>query len=199
MCGIAGAVHADPDVVRQSVAAMCDQMIPRGPDDGGMALIDAHGANIGLGNRRLAIIDPSAAGHQPMRDDARGTTVVFNGMIYNLCDVLLFPSFYEGFGWPPLEAMACGLPVVASTATAITEVTAGCALQADPLNYDALATQVRLALDGGSPDLIGRARSHAASFTWERAAEQVTALHREILDEQGGRRHVPGEATRCAA
>jgi asparagine synthase (glutamine-hydrolysing) len=83
MCGIAGAIHADPDFARDAVAAMCDQMIARGPDDGGVALIDAHDCRVALGNRRLAIIDPSPAGHQPMSDDARGTTIVFNGMIYN--------------------------------------------------------------------------------------------------------------------
>ncbi len=83
MCGIAGALHADPDFVRDAVAVMCDQMIARGPDDGGVALIDGHAGHVALGNRRLAIIDPSPAGHQPMRDEARGTTIVFNGMIYN--------------------------------------------------------------------------------------------------------------------
>ena len=83
MCGIAGAIHADPDFVRDAVGVMCDQMIARGPDDGGVVMIDAHEQAVALGNRRLAIIDPTPAGHQPMRHDARGTTIVFNGMIYN--------------------------------------------------------------------------------------------------------------------
>lgn len=83
MCGIAGAMHVDPDFVRDAVCVMCDQMIARGPDDGGVALIEAHGGAVALGNRRLAIIDPSPAGHQPMHDATRGTTIVFNGMIYS--------------------------------------------------------------------------------------------------------------------
>ena len=83
MCGIAGAIHADPEFVRRAVGVMCDQMIARGPDDAGIALIDARDAAVALGNRRLAIIDPSPAGHQPMQDANRGTTIVFNGMIYN--------------------------------------------------------------------------------------------------------------------
>jgi asparagine synthase (glutamine-hydrolysing) len=83
MCGIAGAIHADPDFVRDAVGVMCDRMIARGPDDGGVSLMSAHGVSVALGNRRLAIIDPSSAGHQPMRDEGRGTTIVFNGMIYN--------------------------------------------------------------------------------------------------------------------
>lgn len=83
MCGIAGAMHADRDVVRDVVGAMCHQMIARGPDDGGVSVAGGRGGFVALGNRRLAIIDPTPAGHQPMQDAARGTTVVFNGMIYN--------------------------------------------------------------------------------------------------------------------
>jgi asparagine synthase (glutamine-hydrolysing) len=69
--------------MRAAVAAMCDQMVARGPDDGGVVDIAAGDRSVALGNRRLAIIDPTPAGHQPMRDEARGLTVVFNGMIYN--------------------------------------------------------------------------------------------------------------------
>ncbi len=80
MCGIAGAVGLDPASARAAVEEMCEQMVPRGPDDGG---IEAAGSETVLGSRRLAVIDPSPAGHQPMRDPERGTTLVFNGMIYN--------------------------------------------------------------------------------------------------------------------
>ncbi len=82
MCGIAGALGADPQDVRTAVEAMCDQMIARGPDDGGIATLDVAGAHLAIGNRRLAIIDPTPSGHQPMRDE-RGNVIVFNGMIYN--------------------------------------------------------------------------------------------------------------------
>ncbi len=80
MCGIAGATGLDPASARAAVEAMCEHMVPRGPDDGG---IEAAGPETVLGSRRLAVIDPSPAGHQPMRDPERGTTLVFNGMIYN--------------------------------------------------------------------------------------------------------------------
>jgi len=80
VCGIAGTVALAPAAARTAVERMCAQMIRRGPDDGGIERL-AGGAV--LGSRRLAIIDPTPAGHQPMRDAERGTTVVFNGMIYN--------------------------------------------------------------------------------------------------------------------
>ena len=62
---------------------MCESMIPRGPDDAGAEMFHTGDRRVVLGSRRLAIIDPSLAGHQPMRDPERGTTLVYNGMIYN--------------------------------------------------------------------------------------------------------------------
>ena len=79
MCGIAGAVGVPLSDAVPAVEAMCERMWARGPDDGG---VDVLGDAV-LGSRRLAIIDPSPAGHQPMRDRERGTTIVFNGMTYN--------------------------------------------------------------------------------------------------------------------
>jgi asparagine synthase (glutamine-hydrolysing) len=84
MCGIAGVIHAgDVQIGLDAVAAMSRSMEPRGPDDTGTVLISDTNAHLVLASRRLAIIDPSAAGHQPMSDARRGTTIVFNGMIYN--------------------------------------------------------------------------------------------------------------------
>jgi asparagine synthase (glutamine-hydrolysing) len=80
MCGIAGVVggsHAEP---LHAVEAMCEVMFARGPDDGGIESLENH---VVLGNRRLAIVDPSPCGHQPMTDAERGNTITFNGMIYN--------------------------------------------------------------------------------------------------------------------
>ena len=83
MCGIAGAVMADPSGAEHAVVAMCDRMTARGPDDAGIALLTSDDTAVAIGNRRLAIIDPSPAGHQPMHDADAGTAIVFNGMIYN--------------------------------------------------------------------------------------------------------------------
>jgi asparagine synthase (glutamine-hydrolysing) len=68
---------------RRSVDAMCRRMIPRGPDDGGIETVNERSPHVTLGSRRLAIIDPSLAGHQPMTDPGRKLALVFNGMIYN--------------------------------------------------------------------------------------------------------------------
>jgi asparagine synthase (glutamine-hydrolysing) len=83
MCGIAGALLSDRDAARAAVAAMSVQMVARGPDDAGADVWPAGDGALALAARRLAIIDPSPAGHQPMSDPERGTTIVFNGMIYN--------------------------------------------------------------------------------------------------------------------
>lgn len=82
MCGIAGAT-GDAATARTAVEAMCDDMIARGPDDAGLVVTQSRARAVALGNRRLAIIDPTPAGHQPMRDEARGITLVFNGEVYN--------------------------------------------------------------------------------------------------------------------
>jgi asparagine synthase (glutamine-hydrolysing) len=83
MCGIAGARGPVREDVERAVEAMCVHMVPRGPDEGDLATFDWGGRTLALGSRRLSIIDLSPAGHQPMTDDDRGTTIVFNGMIYN--------------------------------------------------------------------------------------------------------------------
>lgn len=87
MCGIAGVYGPDPTEARRGVDAMCGRMERRGPDDLGIEVFSSEGFALSLGSRRLAIIDPSPAGHQPMTDAIRGTTIVFNGMIYNYRDL----------------------------------------------------------------------------------------------------------------
>lgn len=83
MCGIAGVCHRDAARGRLAVEQMCEQMVPRGPDDCGIELLRLGARPLALGSRRLAIVDPTTAGHQPMRHPATGHVLVFNGMIYN--------------------------------------------------------------------------------------------------------------------
>jgi asparagine synthase (glutamine-hydrolysing) len=85
MCGIAGRTNfkSAAPVSADTLHAMCDLLRHRGPDDGG---VWTHGA-VGLGHRRLAVIDLSAAGRQPMRSDDGRLTITYNGEIYNFEDV----------------------------------------------------------------------------------------------------------------
>ncbi len=103
--------------------------------------------------------------------------------LYNAVDVLLFPSLYEGFGWPPLEAMASGTPVVCSRAGSLDEVIGDAALTADPEDVDALAWHVGSVLTDDSlrAALVERGLAHAATFDWDKTAEQMIGLYRTIL------------------
>ena len=89
MCGIFGMIARDNRVPAEVLERATLSLAHRGPDDGGtIILIDpAHSIEIGLGNRRLAILDLSPQGHQPMTDPATGNWIVYNGEIYNFRDV----------------------------------------------------------------------------------------------------------------
>jgi glycosyltransferase involved in cell wall biosynthesis len=89
--------------------------------------------------------------------------------LYAAARVFAYPSLYEGFGIPPLEAMACGTPVVASTAGALPEVLGDAALLVDPYDEDAL-TQALDAAARDSGDLSQRGLGHAARFDWAATA-----------------------------
>jgi glycosyltransferase involved in cell wall biosynthesis len=95
--------------------------------------------------------------------------------LYNAADVFVYPSLYEGFGLPVLEAMACGAPVVTSRTTSIPEVAGEAALLIDPLDTDALAMAVgRILLDRAlNKDMRIKGLQHAASFSWEQTARKT--------------------------
>jgi glycosyltransferase involved in cell wall biosynthesis len=102
--------------------------------------------------------------------------------IYSAAEVLAFPSLYEGFGLPILEAMACGTPVVASRASCLPEVAEGAALMIDPTNVDGLTAALELALTDADlrAQLIEHGRGRAAEYSWRRAAEQLLAVYRRV-------------------
>lgn len=85
MCGFVGITSAFQHPASDWLAAGSDAISHRGPDDAGEWW--STNGRVGLAHRRLSIIDPSSAGHQPMRDDQRGLTIVFNGEIYNFRDL----------------------------------------------------------------------------------------------------------------
>lgn len=105
--------------------------------------------------------------------------------VYRQADAVLHPSFYEGFGWPPLEAMASGIPVVTSTWSSLVELTGDAALRADAEDYDGLADCVVRTLHDERlrSDLRRRGLVRAQRFSWDRTAGQVLGLYETIVSE----------------
>jgi glycosyltransferase involved in cell wall biosynthesis len=94
----------------------------------------------------------------------------------------VYPSLYEGFGIPPLEAMACGTPVVASNRSSIPEVVADAGLLFDPERTDEL-TDILIALADDSSlreQLIAKGYKREKAFSWDKTVSQTLEIYREV-------------------
>jgi glycosyltransferase involved in cell wall biosynthesis len=154
-------------------------------------LLEAYArARPALGGRKLVLVGRLAARSADLRGQIErlglAEQVIQTGWVededlpalYRAADFYVFPSLYEGFGLPMLEAAACGVPVVASRAGSLPEIGGDAAVYFDPLSVDDMAaTLVRVA---GSPELRAqlaeRGPLRAAQFSWERTASQMLEL-----------------------
>jgi len=99
-------------------------------------------------------------------------------VMYSAADVFVFPSLYEGFGLPPLEAMACAVPVVASNVSSIPEIVGKAALLVDPHNPVEIADGILKIINNSSVrfELIGRGLHQASTFTWGGTARRMLEI-----------------------
>jgi len=107
--------------------------------------------------------------------------------LYSAAEAFVFPSLYEGFGLPPLEAMACGTPVACSNAASLPEVAGPAAVFFDPLDVLGMAATLGALLDDRElrAALRDRGLRRAALFSWEACARATVAIYEDAVREHG--------------
>jgi glycosyltransferase involved in cell wall biosynthesis len=107
--------------------------------------------------------------------------------LYARAEVFAYPSFYEGFGLPVLEAMACGTPVICSDTSSLPEVAADAALLVDPNDADALTAHLRAVLHDPvlHQRLVTSGVRRARQFSWQLTAERTLAVYEEVCGQRG--------------
>jgi glycosyltransferase involved in cell wall biosynthesis len=149
----------------------------------------------GSDDHRLVLAGPRGWQYEPIFELIRqlglAGSVTFPGFVpddelalwYSSATVFAFPSRYEGFGLPLLEAMACGTPVVSSNASSLPEVVGDAGLLIDPSDVEGLASALRRLLEDESlrQALSAAGRERARSFSWRRTASETVQVYREVL------------------
>jgi glycosyltransferase involved in cell wall biosynthesis len=104
--------------------------------------------------------------------------------LYRLASVFVFPSLYEGFGLPPLEAMAAGTPVITSNVSSLPEVVGDAAILIDPYEPDEIAAAMRRVLTDAAvrEDLRARGLARVKQFSWDRSVHRVREIYGEVLE-----------------
>jgi len=104
-------------------------------------------------------------------------------LLYNSAQFFVFPSFYEGFGMPSIEAMQCGLPVISSNASCLPEVVGEAALLFDPLDIDNLIAQMTLLVESTelAEDLSQKGLAQAQFYSWDQIGNQILNIYNEVV------------------
>jgi glycosyltransferase involved in cell wall biosynthesis len=158
----------DPEAAVEALALLGNgdlRLVFAGPDKGGREGVERAAARTGLGNR------VEFRGHVPREE----LTALYRGAA-----CLVFPSRYEGFGLPVLEAMAAGTPVVATTAGALPEVAGDAAILVDERNPVALAGGIERAL-ADRERLVAAGLERARRFSWAETARRTLEVYRSLL------------------
>ncbi|MBN2323976.1 MAG: glycosyltransferase family 4 protein [Spirochaetes bacterium] len=108
--------------------------------------------------------------------------------LFRMADLLIYPSLYEGFGIPVIEAMNAGLPVITSNSSALPEVAGGAALLTAPEDTEDMSRKMERLLSDESlkKELIKKGKDRCSSFTWEKTAREYLALYREAVSSGRG-------------
>ena len=107
-------------------------------------------------------------------------------IFYNGAEVLVYPSLYEGFGLPPLEAMACGTPVIASNITSIPEVCYDSALLINPYNIDDLSYAIERVLNDSllMLTMVKKGLLRSMNFSWQKTAQLTTNAYKTMINNE---------------
>jgi|Deesub1362B_J571_1020462.scaffolds.fasta_scaffold00102_53 glycosyltransferase involved in cell wall biosynthesis len=103
--------------------------------------------------------------------------------LYSGADLFVYPSLYEGFGLPPLEAMACGCPVITSNVSSLPEVVGDAGIMVDPLDKNGLADAIYKVLndEGLREEMVKRGLKRVKIFSWEICAKETLKVYREVV------------------
>jgi glycosyltransferase involved in cell wall biosynthesis len=165
---------------RKNLGAVLDAWEALREDDSGLPPLVLAGP-YGWGSRDLVRRIESLAplGVKVLGHVDRGTLV----RVFQAATVFVYPSFYEGFGLPPAEAMACGIPTVVSNVSSLPEVVGDAGLQVEPTDPGELMSALRSLLESPArrEELRGRSLERATRFRWERTAAEMEEVFREAI------------------